>query len=384
MNIAINATYRLHGGGFTHLKHLLDAWSRIGVDREHTIWFFTRAENIPALQGSLSKRIKIYAIGRRPMNLAAKMAWEQLVFPRVLAKLAPDVLLCPGNMLPLRSPVPAVVVFHNAGPFCPSVTLRSTGVHDWLWLKLLGAMMRLSAHAADRVIFISEYFKDLFVRHFRFPAERGDVIYHGRDTLSAKQLDPSLLQQLGIGAPYLLSVSNLYPYKNIPALIEGYALARHTLQARGLRLVLAGKPRSEGYYQQLKGLIHRHGLEDWFVLTGGVAHHVIGSLLAGCEFFVFQSLCESISMSLMEALMAGVPVACSNAGVMPEIAGNAALYFDPFDPADIASALTRMAEDGTLRDDLRQRAHQQAMKFPTWDEVGQMTLHSLRRAVGDC
>lgn len=69
---------------------------------------------------------------------------------------------------------------------------------------------------------------------------------------------------------------------------------------------------------------------------------------------------------------------------MPEIAGDAALYFDPFDPEDIAQALKHLAENGTLRAELRQKALQQSLKFPTWDEVGQMTLHSLRRAVGDC
>jgi glycosyltransferase involved in cell wall biosynthesis len=293
-----------------------------------------------------------------------------------------DVLLCPGNMIPLRSPVPTVVTFRNAGPFCSSVTLRSTGTHDWLWLRLLGIFMRLSARAASRVIFISRYFKDLFVRRFRFPAERGDVIYHGRDGLMMEAPAPAFLPQLGIRPPYLLSVSHLYPYKNTPALIEGYALARQTLQARGLQLALVGQPRSGAYFGQLQGLIQRRGLKDWVVLTGGVPHRAIGPLLTGCEFFVFQSTCENCPTTLIEALATGVPVACSKAGVMPEIAGNAALYFDPFDQDDIARALMQMAGDGSLRAELRQKALQQAQRFPSWDEVGQMTLQSLQRAVG--
>jgi glycosyltransferase involved in cell wall biosynthesis len=384
MRIAINALYRLHGGGLTHLKHLLSAWSKTEVTREHTISLFTRAENIALLQDSLSEGIQIHTVGKRPMNLLAKMAWEQLVFPRLLEKSSPDVLLCPGNLLPLRSPAPTVVVFHNAAPFCSSVTLRSTGLHDWLWFKVLGVFMRLSALVARRVIFISQYFKDLFVRRFGFPAKQGDVIYHGRDPLNVQQLDPSFLQHLGIRSPYLLSVSHLYPYKNFPALIEAYALARHVLQARGWQLVLAGIPRSEGYHQHLKGLIRRHKLDDWVVLTGGVEHQTVGPLLGSCASFVFQSTCENCPTTLIEALAAGLPIACSSAGVMPEIAGDAALYFDPFDPEDIAQALARLAENGTLRAELRQKALQQSLKFPTWDEVGQMTLHSLRRAVGDC
>jgi glycosyltransferase involved in cell wall biosynthesis len=381
MHIAINAAYRLHGGGFTHLRHLLDAWSRLRIDREHTISLFTRAENVSLLQGSLGQNIRVHTVGQPSMTLAAKLAWEQLVLPRVLAASDADVLLCTGGIVPVRSPLPTVVVLHNAGPFCRSVTVKSTGPHDWFWLKALGVLMRCSARVATRVIFISQYFKDLFVRRFRFPAERGDVIYHGRDTLPMHPSPPQSLPQLGIRSPYILSVSHLYPYKNLPALIEGYALAQDTLRARGLQLALVGKARHDSYQQQLKGLIHRRALDDWVVLTGGVEHETIGPLLAGCQSFVFQSTCENCPATLIEALAAGVPIACSNAGVMPEIAGSAALYFDPDNPAEIAVALSRLAIDGSIRAELQQKAHQRAQKFPTWDEVGQMTLSSLQRAV---
>jgi glycosyltransferase involved in cell wall biosynthesis len=384
MHIAINAAYRMHGGGQTHLKHLLDTWCKTGVDREHTISLFTRAENLCALQGVLSRQINIHPVGKRAMTLAAKLMWEQLVLPGILARSNLDVLLCPGGMVPLRSPIPTVVTFHNAGPFCPSTTVSSMGPYDWLWLKVLGVLMRRSALSARRVIFISRYFKDLFVRRFRFPAERGDVIYHGRDTLRMESPKPTLLRQLGVRAPYLLCVSHLYPYKNLPALIEGYALARQTLQAKGLQLALVGKARHESYHQRLQELIRQRALDDWVVLTGGVEHQAIGSLLGGCAFFVFQSTCENCPTTLIEALAAGVPIACSSAGVMPEIAGDAALYFDPCDPEDIAGVLIRLAEETSLQPALRQKALQQSLQFPTWDEVGQMTLHSLRRAVDDC
>jgi glycosyltransferase involved in cell wall biosynthesis len=230
------------------------------------------------------------------------------------------------------------------------------------------------------VIFVSQYFKRLFVERFGYPAERGDVIYHGRDGL-AQALDRSPLQQPGIRAPYLLSVSHLQPYKNIPALIEGYGLARQRLQARGLQLVLVGKPGGAGHLQKLKDLIRKLGLEDWVLLAGGVPHSAIGPLLAGCNSFVFQSTCENCPQTLIEALAAGVATACSRAGVMPEIAGDAALYFDPFAPREIAETLTRMSEDDSLRTQLRERARQQALQFPTWDEVGRLTVRSLERAV---
>lgn len=381
MRIGISAAYRMHGGGLVHLRNLLKAWTRMGITRKHSIILFTRPENLPALQLVPGGGLEIRPTGSRFFNVLGKLVWEQVMFPRLLAQIRPDVVFCPGNIVPLRSPVPTVVAYRNAAPFCSSVTLRATGPSEWLAYKAQGALMRLSADAARRAIFISHYFKDLFVERFGFPPERCDVIYHGRDGLSEEQPDRSLLDRLGVVSPYILCVSHLQSYKNIPALIEGYAVAQQTLQRCGLRLALAGKPVSESYARRLNALIHKQGLDRWIILTGNLPHPAVATLLAHCHFLVFQSTCENCPTALIEAMAAGVPIACSNASVMPEIAGDSVLYFDPFDPADIARALTRMADEVSLRRDLGQKAKQRALKFPTWDEVGQMTLSSLERAL---
>jgi glycosyltransferase involved in cell wall biosynthesis len=383
MHIAINATYRLHGAGLVHLTRLLETWSSKELEGEHRITLYTRMENIPLLKNAMNRTVRVHAVGAHSLTTAGKLVWEQFVLPRILRKTKANILLCLGNMAPLQSPVPTVVGFDNAAPFCTSVTFSSVGVHDWLWFKLLGLMMRLSARAASRVIFASQHLKDLFVRKFNFPSPRGDVIYHGRNLSNLEAPSPALLERLQMRRPYLLSISHLYPYKNMPALIEAYARARDIMQARGLQLALVGKPRSKIYERQLKDLIRERQLDSSIVLTGGVEHQVIAPLLSGCEFFVFQSTCENCPTTLIEALAAGLPIACSNAGVMPEIAGDAALYFDPFNPSDIAQALARLVEDAPLRDSLGRRALQQVAKFPTWDEVGQMTLKSLQRAVAE-
>jgi len=79
---------------------------------------------------------------------------------------------------------------------------------------------------------------------------------------------------------------------------------------------------------------------------------------------------------LLECDAAGVPIASSNAGAIPEIAGDAAVHFDPLDPANIGRVVARIPEDVSLRAELREKALQQALESPTWDEVGQMTLRS--------
>ncbi len=380
MRITINVPYRLRGGGLVHLRHLLGAWARTGIDRDHAVSLITRADNVGILGESLSDRIELHVVGRHFFSTLVRVGWEQAALPWMVRRQNPDVLFCPGNLIPLWSPVPTVVVLQNAAPFCASTRLDSMGVSTWAWFKLLGAFMRASAEKASRVIFLSHYLREQFVKRFKFPGERGDVVYHGRDGLQIEKPDHRFSGKLGFGSPYILSVSHLYPYKNIPALIQGYFLSRRSLQGQGLKLVLVGKAAARAHLAQISSMIRQYCLEDWVLLAGDVPYPAIGELLAGCEWFVFQSTCENCPNTLIEALSAGVPITCSNASVMPEIAGDAALYFDPFDATDIARALTRMAEEPLLRADLRMRSLREVRRFPTWDEAGQMTLKSLEYA----
>ena len=380
MRIAVNATYHLHGGSLTHLQNILGAWCRGGVDREHDITLFIRAESVGIIESSQTGQINVQPVGGQKFSGPAKLVWEQSALPGLLRKAHADVLLCPGNIVPVRSSVPSVVMFRNSGPLCDSITRSSVGNREWAWFRALGGMMRLSARVATRVIFVSNYFKELYAERFGFPTERGDVIYHGRDALTVGSGDISDLAKLGVREPYILSVSHLLPYKNFPALIEGFASARAGFDNPQTQLVLAGIPSSDSYLKYLRDLITRHSVEDSILLTGGVPHQTIGTLLENCQSFVFQSTCENCPNALIEALSAGVPIACSNAGVMPEIAGDAALYFDPYDPQDISRALKRINTDSAFRDSLRAKSQTESQKFPTWDQVGQMTLDSLVRA----
>lgn len=382
MRIAINASFRIQGGAELHLRRLLRAWCLEGLDREHEIAVFVHAEDVGCLDLSGDARIRIEPLSLHWLVGDARLAWEQLLLPKILADSRFDVLFCPGGIVPFRSLVPSVVAFQNAAPFCDRVTLRTSGAYRYARFRLLGQFMRFSARAAERVIFISHYLRDLFEERYGYPREKSDVIYLGRDGLDLNRPADAVLRELGLERPYILSVGHLYPYKNIPELIHAYGLARETLQRQGLRLAIVGKPDRPFYLRRLRRLISELKLEDWVLLTGGVPHEEIGPLLANCEFFVFQSCCENCPSTLIEAMAAGVPVASSNVGVMPEIAGDAAHYFDPFDPLGISRTLLRMAQDSALRADLRVLGPRQALKFPTWSEVARLTFRSLARAAG--
>lgn len=380
MRIGISAPFRMHGGSEVFVRHLLRAWSRTGVDREHSVTLITSQSNVEALGDALGDRVALRPVPYRQENLLARMAWEQVGLPRRLGRKDLDVVLCPGNMSPLGCPIPSVVMFRNAAPFCESVTLRSAGFYDWTRYRTIGTLMRASARRATRVIFISRYFRDLFTDRFGFPAARADVVYNGRDGLSFDAPTGDLLRALDIRRPYFLSVGHLYHYKRFPKVVEGWALSQRA-RADGRQLVFVGGTLGSPDHAQIVRAVRASGVGDSIRIVGVQPHSTIGPLIAGCDGFVFQSTCENCPNALIEALAAGVPIACSNAGVMPEIAGDAAVYYDPSSPHEIARALDRIAAEDGSRAELRALARAQSLRFPTWDEVGRQVLASLVRAV---
>ena len=104
-------------------------------------------------------------------------------------------------------------------------------------------------------------------------------------------------------------------------------------------------------------------------------------LWALAEMFVFPSLYEGFGLPVLEAMARGVPVACSNASSLPEVAGEAALLFDPHDEAAIAGSLRALLEDQALRERLRAKGLAQVERF-TWERTARATLHSYERALG--
>lgn len=381
MRIAINASYRLSAGSALHLRRVLNAWCADRLDQSHEITVFSRPEGVAALQLPANSHIRFHILELG--GPGSKLVWEQTRLPGLLSDGRFDVLFCPGNISPFKNHVPSVVIFHHIGPFSDSATLARLGPAEFMHLFLLRRLMCSSARSATRVIFVSRYFQTSFEKQFDYFSGKSDIIYHGRDNFDGAEADNrEVLRELKIQDPYILSVGHLQPYKNFPELIHGYHLARHVLQQKGLRLIIAGKPAVASYVAKLRGLIAAHGLESWVLIPGDIQHAKIRSLLGSCDFSVFQSTCEACPLGLIEALSVGAPIASSNASAMPEIAGDAALYFDPYSPEDISRAMIRMAQDQSLKSQLRAAGPQEVLKFPTWSQVGRLTIQSLERAAG--
>jgi glycosyltransferase involved in cell wall biosynthesis len=218
---------------------------------------------------------------------------------------------------------------------------------------------------------MSETAAQELVEHSGFPQHKLRGIVHSARVASLKT-SPVLLDHLGIlGADFILSVSHINHYKNYRELIQAYDLLGDNGELPPL--VIAGRPRDRDCYRALIKLTRERGLANKVRFVGEVPRGSLYWLYNRCLFLVFSSTVETCPRTLIEAMKCGAPIACSDRSAMPEICGDAALYFDPDKPDKIATQMKQLLHSPQLRNDLRKRSLERAKCF-SWDATARETL----------
>lgn len=267
---------------------------------------------------------------------------------------------------------------------------RVTTVHDLHYavapeahfgLRGLGMRVLVPAaiRASRRVIAISQATKDDVVRIVGTPTERIDVVAEAATPPEGvtPTPEPELRRRLGLGdRPVLLSMSAKRPHKNVEGLID--ALAALPPERRPL-LVVPGYA-TEHDAVLLRRAVARNVADD-VRFPGWLPTADVEGLWAVAAAHVFPSFYEGFGLPVLEALQRGVPSACSDRASMPEVAGDAALLFDPTDPVAIGAAIERVLGDRELRDGLIERGAAQAARF-SWERCARETAEVYARALG--
>jgi glycosyltransferase involved in cell wall biosynthesis len=282
-------------------------------------------------------------------------------------------------------------VLHSVALTAP-LRLRAASVvtiADMTWLRQAGAVpphTRLlwralvfpAARRADRVIAISEAARSEIAEDMQIPRERIDVIPlgPGAETNAEPTPEPELRARFGLGrGPIALAVSALSAHKNVGALVEALPQIRRT--APEVKVVVPANPTPLG--EQLAARARALGVGEALILPGWVSPSDLEGLYAAAACFVFPSFREGFGLPVLEAMRRGVPVASSNASALPEVAGEAALMFDPNRPDELAAAVSRLLRDPDLADELAARGRKRAAQF-TWRRAAEETLASFERA----
>ncbi len=302
--------------------------------------------------------------------------WTHFGLARELRASPPDALFVPAHTLPVsflsagqRASVRAVVTVHDCG------FKRFPAAHPFKQRQILDWGTRLSVHGAHTVIVDSESTRG-DVLSFYNPAPAKVRIAHPallplRDTTDA--FARLVLEKYRlISKSYLIHVGTVHPRKNLRRLIRAWAALG---AAKGAcKLVLAGGP---GWGKvDLQGEVERLGAGDSVRLIGYISDEEKSVLIRMARAYVFPSLHEGFGFPVLEAQSVGVPVLCSNTSSLPEIAGKAALTFDPLDVGALTGALHSILSDDALAATLAADGVRNVSRF-SWGDCARHVLDAL-------
>ena len=293
------------------------------------------------------------------------------------------------TLLPLAARHHRVELLHNfamTGPrFAPMPRVTST--HDVIYAshpESHGTVMRLGqsvlvpigARSAERVLTLSQASRDEIVKHIGIDAAKIDVVPIAARTPGPPTPEGELRARLELGdAPLVLATSARRGHKNLSRLLEAFA----RLKAEPAPvLVLPGY--ATGAEEALAAQIAELGLTDRVKLLGWIEEADLDGLYAAAELLVFPSLAEGFGLPVLEAMSHGTPVATSELSSMPEVGGDAAVYFDPHDVDAIAAAIDSLLADVELRARLAQAGPARAAEF-SWRRAAELTVAAYELAL---
>ncbi len=358
LRLLVNGLHAKTGGGVTYLRNMLPLLAEPD-DVELHLCLHDGQAGLPA---DAMDGVTVHRLAFRSGFWRLALA-EQVLIPRLARRIGAHVTFSPANYGPIT--VPGTVILLRNALGVAFVERRPIKMAYWALVTIGTA---LSLLACRRAIAVSD-----FARRSAgvIPWSRGEiaVIPHG--------VSGAFSAGSGEREGFLLAVSDLYVQKNFGNLI--LALARLRDARPDIELRIAGRPVDGDYEANLRKLISSHGLEGNVRFLGPVPEASLADLYRRCAVFVFPSTVETFGNPLVEAMASAAPIASSNAAAMPEVLGEAALFFDPARPGDMAAALGRLLDDGELRRELGAKAALRARQY-SWQRTAEATLSVIRDA----
>jgi glycosyltransferase involved in cell wall biosynthesis len=357
VRIGIDAR-KLHDFGIgTYIRNLLRQLSRI--DRRTEYVLICRPADAQGLK-TLGENFR--AVPETAGNYSIA---EQVKIPMALKREGVTLFHAPHYVLPPMVSCRSVVTIHD----CIHLMFPQY-LPNQLALIYARRSMAMAANRATRVITVSESSKRDIMRFFHTDAAKISVIANAYDErFGAEPSEEDVVrvrERFQLHDEFVLYAGNVKPHKNLERLIDAFDLVRK----RGLehlKLVLIGDEISK--YAALRRAVHQHQLHKYVRFLGYLPEETLAVMYRLAGVFVFPSLYEGFGLPPLEAMASGTPVVTSNVSSLPEVAGDAALLVDPYDPQAIADGIYRVLTDEGLRRELRQKGLARSKQFSWEDSV---------------
>jgi glycosyltransferase involved in cell wall biosynthesis len=330
----------------------------------------TAADLLYRLEKRANRSGHTSGIGRRVLLLVTALV-RRIVHSSVKVGLGPDeidLFHAPFRAPPewLHRSIPRVVTIHDVIPLRHA---EEAGPDATGMLKTVLAALNPTR---DVVVAVSQFTKDDFCELSGFPPERVVVAHLSAGPIFQPVRDQATITRVrsrwGLeNVPFLLSVANPQPRKNIPLVIRAFFGAASQLPSWPGKLVLVGNPKAGRAVETTdQEIARRPEFAGRILRASGVPDEDLACLYSECEAFVFPSTYEGFGLPVLEALQCAAPVICSNRSSLPEVAGPAAILVDPNDEAAITHAIVDLVGNPPRREELKKLSVEQAGKF-SWE-----------------
>jgi glycosyltransferase involved in cell wall biosynthesis len=359
----------------TYIRNLVHALA--AIDREnHYVLIAMRPEE-EELAG-LPSNFELAVCERSDTSLL-----DQVAFYFFLRSFSPDLVHIPLNMVPWLMPGPYVVTIHDMSSllFSQTAGLRKSYRQFLFRRGLLNASRVIAVSAATR--------RDV-QSLLGVPSERIRQIYDAPDPRflrdcaladagqwpDVQSVDRQrVLERYSITYPFILYAGAIRPHKNIPRLVEAFAVLRGDLEEhpvyRDLRLIIIGDEISK--HPSVRRAVIQTRVEDVVRFLGFVPFDTLRVFYESAAAFVFPSLYEGFGLPPLEAMASGTPVVTSNVSALPEVVGNAAVLVNPENVFDIARGMREVLLDENRRNELVRRGYEQVQRF-SWNQTARQVL----------
>lgn len=376
MQIGINLLYlqpKEAAGLFIYGMGLLSGLKQLSSNNE--IVLFTSKETGYFLK-SKGFDFKQYCLDFDPRRRLHKIIIEQLVLPRIVSNSGIDLLHSLAYIAPLKLSVPSVLTIPDANAYFAPQSLSVVGRLVWRIL------VPQAAKHASAIITISESAKRDLIMALNIPHPKVSVTYLApRIDLQQTNYEriQKILKKYDLPTSYILSVSSLYPHKNLQTLLNAYSLLLlDTSSLHWPDLVLVGSQRRS--LVALKEQAQELRILSRVIFAGFVDHGDISSLYAGADLFVFPSLHEGFGMPILEAMMQGTPVISSRSSSLPEVGGNAAYYVEGTSATLMSKAMIAVLRDNNEQMRLRKLGFKNVERF-SWVKTAEATELVYRQVI---
>ena len=372
--LAIDLTYQPTGGSIPQISEIINNIDCYDFD---SVIFYVTNDNLNFFKDSNNKKITLNSVRFSNKSIIFRTIWAQIVLPILLVIDNIDVLFCPGNISPIINSKKKVQWIGTIGPFKKDF-ISFFSIKNRIILFFTKYLMILSSYTSDMVIFESNHTRELFIKKYKQKLKKSSVIHIGNNSFykPVSIFSSKIIKDIN-ECEFILTVSHLYPYKNLELLIKSFHDLK--LRDRGLKILIAGSQSDKKYYKKIQDMISQYEISDFIIFLGNVKKEDLRELYSKCKIFVFTSPYENFAYTLVEAMSCGAPIVASNTTAMPETCDNAALYFSPDSFEELSKCILTFLNDEETRLRYKKMALIKSNSYDLYSEVNIKTILLIKK-----